>query len=56
MSSKNDLIEKTADELEKEISELSPEAIKDVSGAGDPFEDLPRVPDNPIDPEIRGKS
>ena len=53
MSEKIDLTEKNVAEETEEVKELSPEAIKDVAGAGDPFKDLPRVPDNPIDPEIR---
>ena len=54
MNEQKNLSEKNvAEEPEKEVCELEPEKLKDVTGAGDPFADVPRVPENPIDPELR---
>ncbi len=36
--------------------ELTDEQLDQVSGAGNPFEDIPRVPTNPIDDELREKA
>ena len=38
------------------VEELQNETLDKVSGAGNPFEDIPRVPNNPIDPELREKA
>ena len=35
--------------------ELTEEELDQASGAGNPFDDLPRVPTQPIDPEGRDK-
>ena len=40
-------------ETEQELKEMTLEALDQVSGAGNPFEDIPRVPLNPIDEELR---
>ncbi len=54
MNEQKNLSEKNvAEEPEKEVCELEPEELKNVAGAGDPFADVPRVPENPIDPELR---
>ena len=46
-------IDKVKGAAEK-IAEVIPEDMLDkVTGAGDPFEDFPRVPTQPIDPELR---
>ena len=36
--------------------ELSVDQLDIVSGAGNPFEDIPRVPSGPIDDEFREKT
>ncbi len=36
-----------------EIQELTQEELDQVNGAGDPFADVPRVPEKPIDPGLR---
>lgn len=41
--------------LEDEVVELTTEALEQVSGGGNPFDDVPRVPEQPIDPELREK-
>lgn len=38
------------------IEELAEDALDQVSGAGNPFEDIPRVPTQPIDDELRDKA
>ncbi len=43
-------------EAEKGIRELSEDKLDQVSGAGNPFEDIPRVPTQPIDDELRNKA
>ena len=45
-----------SEELDTEVSELEPEELKDVAGAGDPFADVPRVPEKPIDPDVRERA
>ena len=37
----------------EEAVKLTKETLDKVSGAGDPFADEPRVPENPIDDELR---
>ena len=41
------------EELIETIKDLSLEALDEVSGGGNPFDDVPRVPTNPIDDELR---
>ena len=43
-------------QMDQEIEELSGDMLDQVIGAGDPFEDIPRVPTQPIDPELRKDS
>lgn len=38
---------------EEETVKLTKDTLDQVSGAGDPFGDEPRVPENPIDDELR---
>jgi len=45
---KTDLPEKNTEQVALEPNELS-----QVAGGGDPFADIPRVPENPIDDELR---
>ncbi len=40
-------------DLIEEIKELTQEELDKVTGAGDPFGDVPRVPEKPIDPGLR---
>ena len=50
-------MKKNSIDLPEEIKdlpkELSMEELDAVTGAGDPFAGIPRVPENPIDPELR---
>ena len=41
------------EEVKKQPVELTDEEMDKVTGAGDPFKDVPRVPNQPIDPELR---
>ena len=57
------LFEKGKEELKEKIQEavldvqeLSSDALDPVSGAGNPFDDVPRVPNSPIDEELRDKA
>ncbi len=48
--------EKAVEEAKKAleaVEELSDEDLDKVSGAGDPFEGIPRIDPEPIDPELR---
>ena len=38
---------------EEEAVKLTKDTLDQVSGAGDPFADIPRVPEQPIDDELR---
>lgn len=40
---------------EDEVGEVTTEALEKVSGGENLFDDVPRVPEQPIDPELRGK-
>ena len=40
-------------QMEQQVEELKEEQLKKVNGAGNPFEDIPRVPTQPIDEELR---
>ena len=48
MSDKNPIVPE-----EKDVVELSQEALDQVTGGDNPFADEPRVPVAPIDPELR---
>lgn len=44
------------EEIKKdEAEELGMDELDEVAGAGNPFEDVPRVPLKPIDPDLRDK-
>ena len=45
--------EKKKSLTEEETVKLTKDTLDQVSGAGDPFGDEPRVPENPIDDELR---
>ncbi len=47
------LTEKKHPEKENEQVALDLNDLNQVSGSGDPFEDVPRVPENPIDDDLR---
>ena len=49
-------LKKKAEQAEQQSEELVEEVLDEVSGAGNPFEDIPRVPTQPIDDELRGKA
>ena len=38
---------------EEEAVKLTKDTLDQVSGAGDPFAEIPRVPENPIDDDLR---
>lgn len=41
------------EETMQTIKDLSLDALDEVVGGGNPFQDVPRVPTNPIDDELR---
>ena len=42
-------------QMEQGIEELSGDVLEQVNGAGNPFEDIDRVPTQPIDDDLRDK-
>ena len=46
---------KETEKVNEEKKKLDLDDLDRVSGAGDPFADDPRVPENPIDPDLREK-
>ena len=50
MSDKKNIV---PEKRKKNAVEVAEEVLENVSGAGDPFEDVPRVPTQPIDPNLR---
>ena len=46
-------IKEKAQEMEQAAKELTLDQLDQVSGAGSPFDEIPRVPTNPIDNELR---
>ena len=48
-----DIIENALEETGKTPEELDMEKLNEVTGAGDPFADTPRNPEQPIDDELR---
>ncbi len=52
MSEKKNVPQKQ--EPEETVKELGQEVLSQVTGGGNPFSDVPRVPEQPIDPELRG--
>lgn len=58
MKKEKNLLNETLSDKAAEIAGQAAEALPDelldqVSGAGNPFADIPRVPEQPIDPELR---
>ena len=56
MKDKN--VEKTVEKVNealKNVKELSDDELDQVTGAGDPFANIPRNPTKPIDDELRRK-
>lgn len=45
--------EKVKDAAEKAMEAIPDEMLEQVSGAGNPFDNVPRVPTQPIDPDLR---
>ena len=43
----------TPDKVNGQTKKLDLDDLDQVSGAGDPFAEEPRVPENPIDPDLR---
>ena len=43
----------TPDKVNGQTKKLDLNDLDQVSGAGDPFAEEPRVPENPIDPDLR---
>ena len=42
--------------FQETVQELSSDELDTVSGAGNPFEDVPRVPSSPLDSDLREKA
>ncbi len=53
MKDRKDEIKEKEKETENKAKEISLDELDDVSGAGDPFAEEPRVPGQPIDPNVR---
>ena len=53
---KSDNLKNQVQEMENGIRELSESTLDQVNGAGNPFEDVPRVPTQPIDDDLRNKA
>ena len=51
-----DMIENTSEEAVKAPKELDLDELNEVTGAGDPFADTPRNPEQPIDDDLRDKA
>ena len=49
-----DKLQKKPEALAEEPVALDLEDLNEVTGAGNPFSNVPRVPEQPIDPELRG--
>ena len=43
----------TPEKVNEQTKKLDLNDLDQVSGAGDPFAEEPRVPENPIDPDLR---
>ena len=46
-------VEKVKDAAEKVMEAVPDEVLEQVAGAGNPFENIPRVPTQPIDSDLR---
>ena len=51
---KDDRRQKKPTTPDEEPVALDLEDLNEVTGAGNPFSNVPRVPEQPIDPELRG--
>ena len=47
--------ESKKEEILETMEKLEDDALNAVTGAGNPFEEEPRVPTQPIDDDLRGK-
>ena len=47
-------LENAAEALPGEMVEVDLDELDDISGAGNPFGNVPRVPTQPIDEDLRG--
>ncbi len=50
------ILKEKAQQAEQKLQELEDEQLDQVSGAGNPFENVPRVPLQEIDDELREKA
>jgi hypothetical protein len=48
-------LSETKENAQEDMKELSVEELEQVNGAGNPFEDVPRVPVKPVDDKLRNK-
>ena len=51
---RDDKLRKKLETPDEEPVALDLEDLDEVTGAGNPFSNVPRVPEQPIDPELRG--
>ena len=49
-------LKKKTEQAELQSEELTEEVLDEVTGAGNPFDGIPRVPTQPIDDELRDKA
>lgn len=49
-------VQKVKDTAAKVAEAIPDEVLEKVTGAGNPFDNVPRVPTQPIDPELRDKA
>ena len=49
-------VQKVKDTAAKVVEAIPEELLEKVSGAGNPFDNVPRVPTQPIDPQLRVKA
>lgn len=54
MTEKN--LKEKAQQAEQKLQELTDDELDQVNGAGNPFENIPRVPLQEIDDELRDKA
>ena len=51
MSKQNNIPE----ELKEKVTEVAEEVLENVTGGTNPFGDIPRVPNQPLDQDVRDK-
>ena len=56
LEKKKEELKETLQQAEQKVEELSEDLLAQVNGAGNPFEDIPRVPTQPIDDKLRDKA